>query len=151
MPLYEHIFIARQDISSSQVEGLVETFSGLIQKDGGKIVDTEYWGLKNLAYRIKKNRKGHYVMLNIDSPVTAINEMERNERLNEDVLRYLTLRVDELEEGPSVMTRGRKESTGREREGSYNNPNDSDRVGSKTNDKDLEIVSSNETESEESS
>jgi small subunit ribosomal protein S6 len=151
MPLYEHVFIARQDISSTQVEGLVETFSGLIQKDGGKIVDTEYWGLKNLAYKIKKNRKGHYVMLNIDSPAAAIVELERNERINEDVLRYLSLRVDELEEGPSVMTRGRKESTGREREGSYSKPNNSVRVTNKTNDTDLEIVSNSETKSEESS
>jgi len=151
MPLYEHVFIARQDISSTQVEGLVETFSGLIQKDGGKIVDTEYWGLKNLAYKIKKNRKGHYVMLNIDSPAAAIVELERNERINEDVLRYLSLRVDELEEGPSVMTRGRKESTGRERERSYSKPNNSDRVTNKTNDTDLEIVSNSETKSEESS
>jgi len=151
MPLYEHVFIARQDISSTQVEGLVETFSGLIQKDGGKIVDTEYWGLKNLAYKIKKNRKGHYVMLNIDSPAAAIVELERNERINEDVLRYLSLRVDELEESPSVMTRGRKESTGREREGSYSKPNNSDRVTNKTNDTDLEIVSNSETKSEESS
>lgn len=151
MPLYEHVFIARQDISSTQVEGLVETFSGLIQKDGGKIVDTEYWGLKNLAYKIKKNRKGHYVMLNIDSPAAAIVELERNERINEDVLRYLSLRVDELEESPSVMTRGRKESTGREREGSYSKPNNSVRVTNKTNDTDLEIVSNSETKSEESS
>jgi small subunit ribosomal protein S6 len=151
MPLYEHVFIARQDISSTQVEGLVETFSGLIQKDGGKIVDTEYWGLKNLAYKIKKNRKGHYVMLNIDSPAAAIVELERNERINEDVLRYLSLRVDELEESPSVMTRGRKESTGRERERSYSKPNNSDRVTNKTNDTDLEIVSNSETKSEESS
>lgn len=149
MPLYEHVFIARQDISSTQVEGLVETFSGLIQKDGGKIVDTEYWGLKNLAYRIKKNRKGHYVMLNIDCPTTAINELERNERLNEDVLRYLTLRVDELEEGPSVMTRGRKENTGREREDSFSKSNASDRVEPITNDKDREVVSDRETNSEE--
>ena len=119
MPLYEHVFIARQDISSAQVDGLVETFTGLIENDGGKVVNNEYWGLKNLAYRIKKNRKGHYVMLNIDSPVAAVNELERNERLHEDVLRYLTLRVDELEEGPSVMARGRKERSGRDRDDSY--------------------------------
>ncbi len=119
MPFYEHVFIARQDISSAQVDGLVETFTGLVENDGGKIVGTEYWGLKNLAYRIKKNRKGHYVMLNIDAPVAAINELERNERLHEDVLRYLTLRVDELAEGPSVMARGRKERSGRDRDDSY--------------------------------
>ena len=116
MPFYEHVFIARQDISSTQVDGLIETFTGLIEKDGGKVVNFEYWGLKNLVYRIKKNRKGHYVMLNIESPSAAINELERNERLHEDVLRYLTLRVDELEEGPSVMARGRKERSGRDRD-----------------------------------
>ena len=116
MPFYEHVFIARQDISSAQVDGLVETFTGLVENDGGKVVGTEYWGLKNLAYRIKKNRKGHYVMLNLDAPVAAISELERNERLHEDVLRYLTLRVDELPEGPSVMARGRKERGGRDRD-----------------------------------
>ncbi len=109
MPFYEHVFIARQDISSAQVDGLVETFTGLVESNGGKIVGQEYWGLKNLAYRVKKNRKGHYVMLNLDAPPDAIGELERQERLHEDVLRYLTLRVDELEEGPSVMMRGRKD------------------------------------------
>ncbi|MFT5180274.1 MAG: small subunit ribosomal protein S6 [Alphaproteobacteria bacterium] len=127
MPFYEHVFIARQDISSAQVDGLVETFTGLVENDGGKIVNSEYWGLKNLAYRIKKNRKGHYVMLNIESPVAAINELERNERLHEDVLRYLTLRVDELEEGPSVMARGRKERTGRDRDEPYRAPDTGDK------------------------
>ncbi|MDH3738393.1 MAG: 30S ribosomal protein S6 [Alphaproteobacteria bacterium] len=126
MPFYEHVFIARQDISSTQVDGLVEAFTGLIENDGGKIVNTEYWGLKNLAYRIKKNRKGHYVMLNIESPADAINELERNERLHEDVLRYLTLRVDELEEGPSVMARGRKERSGRDRDENYRAPDTGD-------------------------
>lgn len=124
MPFYEHVFIARQDISSTQVDGLVETFTGLIEKDGGKVVESEYWGLKNLAYRVKKNRKGHYVMFNIESPSAAINELERNERLHEDVLRYLTLRVDELEEGPSVMARGRKERSGRDRDDSYRSRSD---------------------------
>ena len=127
MPFYEHVFIARQDISSAQVDGLVEMFTGLIENDGGKIVNTEYWGLKNLAYRIKKNRKGHYVMMNIESPSSAINELERNERLHEDVLRYLTLRVDALEEGPSVMARGRKERSGRDRNGSYRAPDTGDK------------------------
>lgn len=127
MPFYEHVFIARQDISSTQVDGLIETFTGLIEKDGGKVVESEYWGLKNLAYRVKKNRKGHYVMLNIESPSAAINELERNERLHEDVLRYLTLRVDELEEGPSVMARGRKERSGRDRDDSYRARSDGDK------------------------
>jgi small subunit ribosomal protein S6 len=131
MPLYEHVFIARQDISSAQVDGLVETFTGLIEADGGKIVNTEYWGLKNLAYRIKKNRKGHYVMMNIDSPSASINELERNERIHEDVLRYLTLRVDELEEGPSVMARGRKERSGRDRDENYRAPDTGDKPEAK--------------------
>jgi len=116
MPFYEHVFIARQDISAAQVDGLVEAFTGLIENDGGKVLNSEYWGLKNLAYRIKKNRKGHYVLLNIDSPVAAINELERNERLHEDVLRYLTLRLEEAPEGPSVMARGRRERGGRDRD-----------------------------------
>jgi small subunit ribosomal protein S6 len=131
MPLYEHVFIARQDISSAQVDGLVETFTGLIEADGGKIVNTEYWGLKNLAYRIKKNRKGHYVMMNIDAPSAGINELERNERIHEDVLRYLTLRVDELEEGPSIMARGRKERSGRDRDDNYRAPDTGDKPEAK--------------------
>lgn len=131
MPLYEHVFIARQDISSAQVDGLVEAFTGLIEADGGKIVNTEYWGLKNLAYRIKKNRKGHYVMMNIESPSAGINELERNERIHEDVLRYLTLRVDELEEGPSIMARGRKERSGRDRDDNYRAPDTGDKTTAK--------------------
>ena len=103
MPLYECVFIARQDISSSQVEGLVGQFSNIVEESGGKVANTEMWGLRNLAYRIKKNRKGHYVMLNLDAPSAAVQEMERNMRLNEDVIRYLTIRVDELEEGPSIV------------------------------------------------
>jgi len=126
MPLYEHVFIARQDISSAQVEGLVSSFTELLEKDGGKIVNTEYWGLKNLAYRIKKNRKGHYVMLNIDSPASSINELERNERISEDVLRYLTLRVEAHEEGPSIMDRGKKDRPIRDRDESYSVQTDND-------------------------
>ena len=107
MPLYAHVFIARQDISSAQVEGLVSSFTELLEKDGGKIVNTEYWGLKNLAYRIKKNRKGHYMMFNINGPSAAVQEFERNMRLSEDVLRYMTIRVDAFEEGPSLMVRNK--------------------------------------------
>lgn len=127
MPLYEHVFIARQDISSTQVDSLVETFTGLVQTEGGKVANTEYWGLKNLSYRIKKNRKGHYVLLNIEAPVGAINELERNERIHEDVLRYLTLRVEEFEEDGSVMARGRKERTGRDRDDSPRAPDTGDK------------------------
>ena len=97
MALYECVFIARQDISATQVEGLVGQFSGIIEEGGGKVASSEMWGLRSLAYRIKKNRKGHYVLLNLDAPSPAVQEMERNMRLNEDVIRYLTVRVKELE------------------------------------------------------
>jgi len=110
MPLYECVFIARQDISSTQVDGLVEIFSQIIADNGGKVTKTEGWGLRTLAYRIKKNRKGHYVLFNVDAPAVAIQEMERNMRINEDVLRYLTIKVDELEEGPSVIMQNRGRS-----------------------------------------
>ena len=103
MPLYECVFIARQDISSNQVEGLVGQFTGIIEENGGQVAKTEMWGLRNLAYKINKNRKGHYALLNLDAPAAAVHEMERNMRLNEDVIRYLTIRVDELEEGPSIV------------------------------------------------
>lgn len=107
MAYYECVFIARQDISATQVEGLTETFSTVISDNGGKIVNTESWGLRTLAYRIKKNRKGHYVMFHIDAPAAAIHEMERQMRINEDILRYLTIKVDAFEEGPSVMMQSR--------------------------------------------
>lgn len=107
MPFYENVFIARQDISASQVESLADTFANIITENGGKVTKRELWGLKNLAFRIKKNRKGHYVLFNIDAPAAAVHEMERNMRINEDVLRYLTIRVDELEEGPSAMLQSR--------------------------------------------
>ncbi len=109
MPLYEHVFIARQDISGTQVDQMVETFTGVVETGGGKVVGTESWGLRNLAYRIKKNRKGHYVMMNLDAPADVVTELERQQRIHDDVLRYLTLRVDEHEEEPSVMMQGRKE------------------------------------------
>jgi small subunit ribosomal protein S6 len=105
MPFYENVFIARQDISTTQVEALTETFATLVAENGGKIEKREYWGLRNLAYRIKKNRKGHYVLFNLEAPPAAVNELERNMRINEDVLRYLTIRVDEFETGPSAMMR----------------------------------------------
>ena len=107
MAYYEHVFIARQDVSAPQVDGLTEDFSKLIEEQGGKVTKKEYWGLRGLAYKIRKNRKGHYVLMNLDATPDAVLEMERQMRLNEDVLRYLTIRVDELEEGPSViMQRG---------------------------------------------
>ena len=109
MPLYEHVFIARQDISGTQVDQLIETFTGVVETGGGKVVATESWGLRNLAYRVKKNRKGHYVMMNLDVPSDVVLELERQQRIHDDVLRYLTLRVDEHEETPSVMMQGRKD------------------------------------------
>jgi len=113
MSLYECVFIARQDISATQVEGLVSQFSGIIDEGGGKVASSEMWGLRSLAYRIKKNRKGHYVLLNLDAPSPAVQEMERIMRLNEDVIRYLTVRVEALEEGPSVVMQSRDERGGR--------------------------------------
>lgn len=103
MALYEHILIARQDVSNAQVEALVEEYTTILTENGGSVLKTEYWGLRNLAYRIQKNRKGHYVLMHIDAPHAAVAEMERNQRLSEDVIRTLTLRMDELPEGPSIM------------------------------------------------
>jgi len=105
MPFYEHVYLARQDLSAQQVEELTAKLSGVITEAGGKITKTEYWGMKSLNYRIRKNRKAHMTLLNVDAPPAALNEVERQERINEDVLRYLTVRVDELEEGPSAMMR----------------------------------------------
>ena len=114
MPYYESVFIARQDIPATQVEALTTSFSEIVTKHGGKVTKTEQWGLRSLAYRIRKNKKGHYVLLNLDAPADAVNEMERNMRLNEDVLRFMTVKVEALEEGPSVMMR-REERDGNER------------------------------------
>ena len=105
MPLYEHVIIARQDISPQQVETLNDSMKSIIEEGGGKVAKTEYWGLRTLTYRIKKNRKGHYTLMNIDSPYPAVAEMERQLGLNEDVLRFKTFKVDELEEGESAMMR----------------------------------------------
>ena len=105
MPLYEHVFITRQDASAQQVEDLTAQFKTVIEQMGGKIAKTEQWGMKSLAYRLRKNRKAHFTLLNIEAPPAALNEIERQERLSEDVLRYLTVRVREHEEGPSAMMR----------------------------------------------
>jgi small subunit ribosomal protein S6 len=107
MALYENVFIARQDISAAQVDALTDGFATLIGENGGEVKKREYWGLRNLTYRIKKNRKAHYVLLNIEAPAPAVAEMERTMRINEDILRYLTIRVDEHEEGPSAIMQGR--------------------------------------------
>ena len=107
MPLYEHVYLARQDLSPQQVEELTAQYKGVIEQMGGKIGKSEYWGVKTLTYRMRKNRKAHFTLLDIDAPPPAINEIERLERLNEDVLRYLTIRVDAHEEGPSAMMQNR--------------------------------------------
>src|SRR6202012_1422444 len=103
MPLYESTCVTRQDVSRADVNKLIETFSDIVKQGGGKVVKNEYWGLRNLAYRIKKNRKGHYVMLGLDAPHAAIKELERNMGLHEDVIRHLTVHVDSIDEGPSPM------------------------------------------------
>ena len=118
MPLYESVFIARQDIASTQVDTLGEQFTKIVEGLNGKVTKREYWGLRNLAYRIKKNRKGHYVLLNIDAPAPAVAEMERNMRINEDVLRYLTVKVDELDPNQSpILQRDRERERDRDRDG----------------------------------
>ena len=116
MPLYEHVFLARQDLAQGQVDALTEAFTKIIDDNGGKIAKNEYWGLRNLAYRIKKNRKAHYVLLNIDAPSPAVAELERQVGLNEDVIRSQVIRVDAHEEGPSAMMR-RNESRERDDRG----------------------------------
>ena len=103
MPLYEHIFLARQDISAQQAEALTEHFKGVLVANGGKVTKTENWGLRTAAYKIKKNRKAHYLFMNVDAPAAALSEMERQMRIHEDVLRYMTIRVEALEEGPSAV------------------------------------------------
>jgi small subunit ribosomal protein S6 len=105
MPLYEHVYVARQDITAQQVEELTNQYKAAIEQLGGKVNNTEYWGVKSLAYRIRKNRKAHFTLLNVDAPPAALAEIERQQRLNEDVLRHLTIRVDAHEEGPSAMMR----------------------------------------------
>ena len=107
MPLYEHIVLARQDVSAQQVEELTNNLAEVLAQGGGKVTKNEYWGLKSLSYRIKKNRKAHYTLLNIDAPHAAVAEMERQQGLSEDILRFMTIRVDELEEGPSAMMQKR--------------------------------------------
>jgi small subunit ribosomal protein S6 len=105
MPLYEHVFLARQDLAQAQVDALAENASQIIGDNGGKVVKTESWGLRSLAYRIAKNRKAHYVMLDLDAPAPAVAELERQSNINEDVIRFLTIKVDEHEKGPSAMLR----------------------------------------------
>ncbi len=103
MSFYEHVFVTRQDLTPSQVDELADKFAGVVEKEGGKVTKRENWGLRNLAYRIQKNRKGYYVLFNIDAPAAAVQELERVMRIDEDVIRHLTVKVEALEEGPSVM------------------------------------------------
>jgi small subunit ribosomal protein S6 len=114
MPLYEHVYLARQDASAQQVDELTAQLKGVIEGLGGSIKKAEYWGVKSLSYRLRKNRKAHFTLMDIDAPPPAINEIERLERLNEDVLRYLTIRVDAHEEGPSAMMRRAERDRDRE-------------------------------------
>ena len=107
MPLYEHVFISRQDLSNTQAEALIEEFSTVLSENGGSVVEQEYWGVKTMAYKVNKNRKGHYAFLKTDAPSSAVQEMERLMRLHEDVMRVLTIKVDGHEEGPSVQMQKR--------------------------------------------
>ncbi|WP_370268212.1 30S ribosomal protein S6 [Nioella sp.] len=113
MPLYEHVMIARQDLSNAQAEGLIEHFGAILSDNGGKVVESEYWGVKTMAYKINKNRKGHYAFLRTDAPSAAVQEMERLMRLHDDVMRVLTVKVDEHDEGPSVQMQKRDDREGR--------------------------------------
>jgi small subunit ribosomal protein S6 len=119
MPYYEHVLIARPDISPQQVDALIEDVIKTLGEQGGKVTKNEYWGLRNLSYRVNKNRKGHYCLLNIDAPAPAVHELERRARINEDVLRYLTVRVEKLDDEPSpvLARRDRDEKRRQRREG----------------------------------
>ena len=113
MPLYEHVLISRQDLSNAQAEGLAEHFGKILSENGGKVVDSEYWGLKTMAYKINKNRKGHYSFLKTDSPSAAVQEMERLMRIHEDIMRVLTIKVDTHNDGPSIQTSKREDRSDR--------------------------------------
>jgi len=127
MPLYEHVFLARQDISSQQVEALVDTFKGVIENNGGKVEKVEGWGLKTLAYRIKKNRKAHFTLLNLDAPPAAVKEMERQMGINEDILRFMTIKVEALDPEPSAMVQKRDRDDRRDRGDRGDRPDRGDR------------------------
>jgi small subunit ribosomal protein S6 len=116
MPLYEHVFLARQDLAQAQVDALAENATKIIEDNGGKVAKTETWGLRSLAYRIAKNRKAHYVMLDFEAPAPVVAELERQTQINEDVIRYMTLRVDCHEQGPSAMMRRNERERGRGRD-----------------------------------
>ena len=113
MPLYESVVIARQDISSTQVDALADDLTKILEENGGSVTKREHWGLRSMTFRIKKNRKGHYVLFNVDAPANAVSEYERRMRINEDILRYMTVRVDEHEEGPSAILQNKGRPGGR--------------------------------------
>jgi small subunit ribosomal protein S6 len=122
MALYEHVYLARQDVTPQQVEAFTEQFKNIITAGGGSVAKVEYWGVKSLTYRIKKNRKAHFTLLNLDAPPAAITEMERQMGINEDILRFMTIKVEELEEGPSAMMRKRDDSDRDDRGGERRGP-----------------------------
>ncbi|MBS0185134.1 MAG: 30S ribosomal protein S6 [Proteobacteria bacterium] len=156
MPFYECVFIARQDLTQSQSEGLAQKFSELLKDNGGKVTKVEHWGLRQLAYRIKKNKKGYYHLMNIEATPEVVAEMERNMRLDEDILRFLTVRVDALEEGPSIQMRYRPEkeegvSAGanyRPQDGYRSRPNESVLDENSMDDVNLEDIASEDFVSE---
>ena len=119
MPLYEHVFISRQDLSNTQAEGLIEHFSTVLSDNGGKVVENEYWGVKTMAYKINKNRKGHYAYLRSDAPSAAVQEMERLARLHDDVMRVMSIKVDAHDEGPSIQMQKRDERDDRGDRGGF--------------------------------
>ena len=120
MALYEHVFLTRQDAAPTQVDALTEQYKALLAANGGKVTKTEYWGLKSLTYRIKKNRKAHYTLFNIDAPSAAVQEMERQMSISEDVIRFMTVKVEALEDGPSAQMRRREDRDRRDDRAEYN-------------------------------
>lgn len=137
MALYEHVFIARQDVSQQQVEALTEQYSTILKEQGGSVSKTEYWGLRNLAFKVKKNRKGHYTLMNIDAPHAAVAEMERQMGISDDVIRFLTIRVDEHETEPSAVMQSRGDRGDRgDRGGRFGDRGDRGDRGSRFGDRD---------------
>ena len=122
MALYEHVFLVRQDVSAQQVEAIADQYKAVIESNGGAVKKVENWGLRALAYRVKKNRKAHYVLFNLDAPHAAVAEMERQESLSEDILRTMTIRVDELEEGPSAVMQSKNQRDERPRRDGEDRP-----------------------------
>lgn len=145
MSLYEHVFLARQDISAQQVEALLQSFRSILEELGGTVGKTEYWGLKSLAYRIKKNRKAHYALMNIDAPHEAVAELERQMRLSTDIVRFLTVKVDEHDTGPSPMMRRAERD---EREGRGDRERGERRGGRRDRDRDFAPREARATETE---